>query len=1111
MISIRLAELNNIEGVIKGLILRLVDQHVYLKENLRKRWDMENERFYDTLSTWRQLWDVFLEILERCESQRVYIIIDALDECQDGEIEDLLISLIRTGLSNPKIKWFLTSRPLSAERLLEPGPDQSLLSLDSSLDSVSRAVKAYITSKTKELDRRHSYGETLRLALEAQLIAGAEDTYLWVNLVCKRLETVPKDETLSTIQEFPAGLDKFYERILSQLTNGDPNVARDCVKILRVVMLAYRPLKVAEIESVARVANPHELVDRCASLLKVQGGTIEFVHKSAQDYVSKAEQLGSGSYDGHSHGEIALNCLSWLTEKLKPNLADLPQPSFTWTTLGEAGNETNFTSNPRRVKADTVAFGLRDKVKENLLVTSLNYAASFWAKRLEAAQLTTEIENSLTEHGLLDTFLKTKFLEWLECLSLLNELSHATDALNSLSKSKILENNRANPLPLRDAVRFLSRHYQTIAARPLQAYVSAIAFSPQHSSIRRYNSEKLPKWLKELSQMEKTWPPLIHTLDNKAPVSDVAFSPNGEKMASVSTSFWDRMIKVWDPATGALLKVLLTDQCILSRVAISRDGKDIAAASSEMVIIWDAETGNIKHEFTVPRSRAHALAFLSDGSQLVSASWRYDGFITINSWNINEGRDYQHYQEIHRKHSHIDAGSKEAPTIAISSDGKVIISGPGDINIELWNVTGDLQKEFIGHSGKVTCIICAPDNTRILSGDKDGIIRIWDIETGRLERVLNHDGGAPIVAIAVSQGGEIVSASSGRFGTLKVWNATGEIQKTFKSRQNGTDCVAFSPDCEHIVSGGSDNVKLWSVADDFQGENGEELDDIASLDFSPASGKIVLGSSRGVISLWDIPGTFQAAFKAHLESISCVVFSPDSKLIASGAGSGGGSIKLWTITGDLEKAILGNLYAPVRWIAFSPDGTKIVSTYETSIKVWNITGELYRTIEVSGGWVTRGVFSPDEKYFVLRYGAPADVMLWDSSELLADRGYIRTRVSRFFKPSARRKFGLRYYLDLEVLGVSEDSKHVITNYCLLQIDTRDGEHQVMGYEHLKQFRVEDSRIYYGAVPVLHLPREILSLKVINVIKGNHIVFALSSGRPLYLNIDRENLASTLKA
>ena len=112
-------ELNTIEAILKGLILQLVNQQKELKISLRSRWDTTNERFKEEITSWRALWDIFLEMLEHCKCKRVYVVVDALDECQDDGIADLLKLLVRTGLHRPsKIKWLLTSRPLdSGERV----------------------------------------------------------------------------------------------------------------------------------------------------------------------------------------------------------------------------------------------------------------------------------------------------------------------------------------------------------------------------------------------------------------------------------------------------------------------------------------------------------------------------------------------------------------------------------------------------------------------------------------------------------------------------------------------------------------------------------------------------------------------------------------------------------------------------------------------------------------------------------------------------------------------------------------------------------------------------------------------------------------------------------
>jgi hypothetical protein len=89
-------ELNTIEAIIKGLILRLVNRQRDLEEPLRSRWDTVNERFNEEIASWRTLWNIFLEMLDGCKCRRVYVIVDALDECQDEGMADLLKLIVRT-------------------------------------------------------------------------------------------------------------------------------------------------------------------------------------------------------------------------------------------------------------------------------------------------------------------------------------------------------------------------------------------------------------------------------------------------------------------------------------------------------------------------------------------------------------------------------------------------------------------------------------------------------------------------------------------------------------------------------------------------------------------------------------------------------------------------------------------------------------------------------------------------------------------------------------------------------------------------------------------------------------------------------------------------------
>jgi hypothetical protein len=416
-------ELNTLEAIVKGLILRLMNQQKQLRELLQRRWDVAKERFEEDV-TWRSLWDVLLEMLDSCTCERVYVIIDALDECRDDNMTDLLRVLVRTGLHRPsKIKWLLTSRPLdSAEQELLAGRDQTLVSLEVNSEHVAEAVKTYIAFKTNELDRRRKYGEKLRQEIEAELFDKAEGTYLWVNLVCKRLESVRSDQALAEIRHLPPGLQSFYGRIIHELSKGEPSDVEGCMRLLKIMILVYRPLSVTEFRGVMGLSDQsiavEAWIDRCASFCRIRGTAVEFVHKSARDYlVGDDIKKIFDTVRNIDHAELALNCVSHLTQTLKVNLADLPYPH-----------------------------SLQQSAELNPLLTSLRYAATFWARHIEDAGSISPrrvkardkgsnplVQAALTEQGQVGIFLRTRLLEWLECLSLLDSLPSAIETLEILA------------------------------------------------------------------------------------------------------------------------------------------------------------------------------------------------------------------------------------------------------------------------------------------------------------------------------------------------------------------------------------------------------------------------------------------------------------------------------------------------------------------------------------------------------------------------------------------------------------------------------------------------------------------------------------------------------
>jgi hypothetical protein len=144
--------------------------------------------------------------------------INALNECI-SRLSPLIKEITRRDSLSYEIKWLVTSRN---ELLIRDGPSSyERPSLSSELNSthVSQAVDTFILTRIAELARIKRYDSGLKARIEKYLSARTNGTFLWVALVCKELESVPKLNTLDKLGKFPAGLGPSYERILAHQDN----------------------------------------------------------------------------------------------------------------------------------------------------------------------------------------------------------------------------------------------------------------------------------------------------------------------------------------------------------------------------------------------------------------------------------------------------------------------------------------------------------------------------------------------------------------------------------------------------------------------------------------------------------------------------------------------------------------------------------------------------------------------------------------------------------------------------------------------------------------------------------------------------------------------------
>ncbi|MFM6250064.1 MAG: WD40 repeat domain-containing protein, partial [Dolichospermum sp.] len=111
-----------------------------------------------------------------------------------------------------------------------------------------------------------------------------------------------------------------------------------------------------------------------------------------------------------------------------------------------------------------------------------------------------------------------------------------------------------------------------------------------------------------------------------------------------------------------------------------------------------------------------------------------------------------------------------------------------------------LIRTLTGHSYLVNAIALTPDGKTVISGSLDTTIKIWDLETGE-EKFTLKGHSSWVNAIALTPDGKTVISGSGD-NTIKIWDLeTGEEKLTFKGHSNSVNAIAVTPDGKTVISG----------------------------------------------------------------------------------------------------------------------------------------------------------------------------------------------------------------------------------------------------------------------------------------------------------------------
>jgi len=420
--------LNNAVAVLQGLIYLLLVQDVSLFSYLKSDYDRMGKDIFDAANNNANAFDalsnVFKQMVQHPRLGTLYLAIDALDECEDG-LPGLLNLVRETALEDNCLKWILTSRNrVDIEENLALENPGAKVSLEVNSEAVSRAIEAYIIHKVAEVSSLRST-PVQRTNIQQKLLEKAEGTFLWVDLVLRSIRTVLADDAVRRVDEMPPGLLPLYDRMMKDIGKSTSDYRDSCLAVLSIATLAYRPLHILELRTIAglryETADLKRIVDMCGSFLTLVDDYVYPIHQSAKDYL------------------VSDNAV----DKIFPSGKHAVQRSIVDRSIAAMENtlqrDVYRLVHPGALTRDVEA---RPPTPDPLL--GVGYSCTYWidhvcetdkadlqgSRRFRLANALerhiTRSKKSIRIRDSIRAFFHSHFLHWLEALSLLGVISHGT-------------------------------------------------------------------------------------------------------------------------------------------------------------------------------------------------------------------------------------------------------------------------------------------------------------------------------------------------------------------------------------------------------------------------------------------------------------------------------------------------------------------------------------------------------------------------------------------------------------------------------------------------------------------------------------------------------------
>lgn len=561
-----------------------------------------------------------------------------------------------------------------------------------------------------------------------------------------------------------------------------------------------------------------------------------------------------------------------------------------------------------------------------------------------------------------------------------------------------------------DALGILNRDRPGSDARAIQEVLAATALSPAATADYAVAAAVKLSWASKLITAGLT--------------STAVYSADGRRLASGG---FDYTVRVWNAETGAEIgRPLLGHHSAITGVAFSPDGGQLISASGDgEVRLWDANTYRLitcrttagvdcpaNHDPLAKNPGIEAMAYSPDGKYLATGDTDHN----VQLW---DPRTLQFNRPALKGHT------DRVFSVAFSPDGHRLASGGLDTTIRLWdpdNGASLAEPPLTGQSNSIMSLAFDPHGHRLASGSYDGSIWMWDgVDAGRpagaevVDKAKPHAvHTAPVSAVTFNPNGGLLMSGS-QDGTIRWWDV-GEGSSSYgfslllpsTRRGDPVQTVAFNPvswcdpngNCESggrlgaMSSSAAGGIQVWnnvSQAIPLDGPKGQ----VNVVAFDPAlPGVFASGDNQGHVMVWDPASDYKPIRNlascgddqdCKSPGVNWLAFSPDGKRVVS--ANDDGKLYVWDLHERklADHGVIPTANPSVAAVAYSPDGQRIFSagddekTKHWAVQTWDAhTGaQIGSAITGQGPGLETLAVSPNGE-LIAGGGDDNTIRLWDA-------------------------------------------------------------------------------------------------------------------------------------